>query len=60
MPSSEETKQLVRRLADLVREIEDWVERGGSRWWLRGWISDARYLLRRIDEQDEIDRLEEP
>ena len=59
MASSEETKMLVRRLADTAREIEGWVTRGGSRWWLHGWLNDMRHLLDRIDEADEIDRLEE-
>jgi hypothetical protein len=57
--SSDETKQLVSRLMDLVREIEAWVERGGSRWWLQNWMEDVRYLVRRIEQQDEIDKLEE-
>jgi hypothetical protein len=57
--SSDETRQLVRRFADTARDIEAWVERGGSRWWLRGWLADVRYLLSRIEDQDEMDRLED-
>lgn len=57
--SSDETKLLVGRLMDLVREIEAWVERGGTRWWLQNWLKDVRYLADRVEQQDEIDRLEE-
>ena len=58
MASSDDTRQLVQRLGEAVREIESWVTRGGSRWWLCGWLQDARYLLDRIEQQDDIDRLE--
>ena len=55
---SDETRAYVRRLADLVLELERWVERGGSRYFLEAWLEDADYALRRLAAEDEIDRLE--
>lgn len=59
MAISEDMKDLVGRFGGLAQEIENWKQRGGSHWWLRNWMEDARYILYRIEQQDEIDKLEE-
>ena len=56
---NDDIKDLLRRLADLVLELQAWFDRGGSRYWLHEWIKDVMYLVRRIDQEDHIQRLQD-
>lgn len=58
-PISDETRALVQRLAEAVREVEAWAVNGGARWWLPGWIADMRYLLDRVEQQDREEQRED-